>query len=220
MTEVIGQILPLALAVALSTVPIIAAILILLSDAKPLVSVALLIGWAVGMAFVLTVLTISVALVPASSPPRNDTTVGVVRIVLGCALLAYAFVSWRRRSTQSAETPRWMNALNRINTSGALGFGAALALRPKNIVLSIAGAVVIGDASLPIGDTTVVIVIFTLIGVSTVALPIIGHFSAPEKTQTPLDVTRAWIVANSRTIVFAVAVLVSVVIIGSGLAIL
>lgn len=218
MTAVIGQILPLAIAVALSTVPIIAAILILLSDAKPLVSIALLIGWACGMALILTAFTVGVALIPASAPARNDTTVGVTRIVLGTALLIYSILKWRGRTKGPTEPPRWMNALGRINTIGALGFGAALALRPKNIILSIAGAVVIGDASLPVGDAVIVIAIFTLIGVSTVAAPIIGHFSAPEKTQHPLDATRALIIENGGTIMLVVALMVSALVIGSGLA--
>lgn len=219
MTEVIGQILPLALAVALSTVPIIAAILILLSDAKPLVSVALLVGWAAGMTLVLTVLTLSFGLLPASSPPRDDTVVGVFRIALGVALILYAVATLRGRLTRpTSETPRWMGTLGRLNAWGALGFGLALALRPKNVILSVAGAVVIGDASLGVGDAALVIAVFTIIGVSTVALPIIGHFSAPEKTRNPLDATRAWIITNSGALMLLVAVLTGVVIIGSGIA--
>lgn len=218
MTGVIGQILPLAIAVALSTVPIIAAILILLSDARPLVSIALLIGWACGMALILTVFTVGVALIPASAPARNDTTIGLTRIVLGTALLIYSILKWRGRTKGPQTPPRWMSAIDRITPIGALGFGAALALRPKNIVLSIAGAVVIGDASLPAGDAVLVIVIFTLIGVSTVAAPIIGYLSAPERTQHPLDATRALIIENSGTIMLVVALMVSALLIGSGIA--
>ncbi|GGE90666.1 GAP family protein [Mycetocola zhadangensis] len=220
MTTVIAQILPLAIAVALSTVPIIATILILLSDAKPLVSIALLIGWACGMAIILTALTIGVALIPAATPARNDTTVGVIRIVLGTALLIYSIGKWRTRSKGPSAAPRWMDALGRITSGGAFGFGAALALRPKNIVLSFAGAIVIGDASLPMGDVFIVVLIFTLIGVSTVAAPIIGHFSAPEKTKQPLDATRNWIVRSGSSLMLAVALMVSAIIIGSGIAIL
>ena len=220
MTTVIAQILPLAIAVALSTVPIIATILILLSDAKPLVSIALLIGWACGMALILTVLTVGIALVPASTPARNDTTVGVTRIVLGTALLVYSIFKWRTRTKGQTAAPRWMDALGRITTGGAFGFGAALALRPKNIVLSIAGAIVIGDASLPIGDVFIVVIVFTVIGVSTVAAPIIGHFSAPEKTKHPLDAARTWIVKSGSSIMLAVALVVSAFVIGSGIAIL
>jgi hypothetical protein len=217
MTEVIGQILPLAFAVALSTVPIIAAILILLSDAKPLVSVALLIGWAAGMALVLAVLTLAVALVPASAPPRSDTAVGVIRIGLGSALFIYSVTKWHKRARTAPTTPRWMDALGKLGTLGALGFGMALALRPKNVVLSLASAVIIGDASLPVPDAVIVIVIFTVIGISTVAAPIIGHFSAPEKTRNPLNATRTWIIQNSATLMLVVALLVSVLIVGSGI---
>lgn len=219
MTEVIGQILPLAIAVALSTIPIIATILILLSNAKPVVSVALLIGWAVGVALVLVGFTVVFALIPPSSPPRNDTSIGAFRILLGVALLFYSLGKWRGRSKEPhAEPPHWMEAIGRINAIGALGFGLALAFRPKNIILSIAAAVVITDASLRVDDTVMVIITFTVIGVSTVAAPIIGHFAAPEKTRRPLDATRTWIIGHSATIMLVVALLVSAVIIASGIA--
>lgn len=217
MTSVIGQVLPLAIAVALSTVPIVAAILILLSPAKPLVSIALLVGWAVGVAAILGLLTVGIRLIPESSPPRDDAVVGIFRILLGTALIVYPAVSWRTRSRRVRETPRWLDALGKINAIGALGFGFALALRPKNVILSIAAAVVIGDAELRVPDAVVVIAIFTIVGISTVALPIVGHFSAPEKTRAPLDATREWITRNTVTIMLVVSILMGVLIIGSGL---
>lgn len=216
MTSVIGQILPLALAVALSTLPIIAALLILLSPAKPLVSIALLTGWATGIAVVLSILTIGVRLLPSTSPPRDDTVIGVFRILLGTALIVSSIVAWRTRSQRPTESPRWMNALGRIRTLGALGFGFALALRPKNLILSVAAAVIIGDASLGVPDVVVIIVVFTVVGISTVAAPIVGHFSAPEKTRAPLDATRDWLAKNSATVMLGVAIAIGAVIIGSG----
>lgn len=219
MTEAIGQILPLAIAVALSTVPVLAAILILLSDAKPMVSIALLVGWAVGVASVLTLFTIGIGLIPASFLRRNDPVVGIFRIALGCALLVYPIVVWRRRVPRPpAEVPHWMSTLGKINAWGALGFGIALALRPKNVILSVAGAVVIGDASLRDGDAAILIGIFTIVGVSTVAVPIIGYLAAPEKARKPLDATRTWLVDNGEVLMVVVSLLAGVVIIGSGIA--
>ncbi|MET0933317.1 MAG: GAP family protein, partial [Mycetocola sp.] len=192
--------------------------LILLSDAKPRVSIMLLIGWAVGMFAVLSVLAIGFGLVPSSLGRRDDTVVGVFRIVLGSALLVYPIVTWRRRHQgPTSQSPRWMTALDRINAWGALGFGGALALRPKNLILSVAAAVVIRDASLRAGDAFIVIAVFTLVGVSTVALPIIGYLVAPEKARNPLDATRTWIVANSEALMVGVAVMAGAVIIGSGI---
>lgn len=217
MTGVLGQILPLALAVALSTIPIIAALLILLSPARPLVSVALLIGWAAGIALVLSILTIGVRLLPSTSPPRDDTVIGVVRILLGAALIASSIVAWRKRPHRAAESPRWMDALGRMRAVGALGFGFALALRPKNLILSVAAAVIIGDASLKAPDVVVIILVFTVVGVSTVAAPIVGHFSAPDKTRPPLNAARDWMTNNSATLMLVVAIVIGVVIIGSGI---
>ena len=49
MNSVIGEILPLAIAVAISPIPIIAAVLMLLSPRARVTSVAFLLGWILGV---------------------------------------------------------------------------------------------------------------------------------------------------------------------------
>ncbi len=60
MVPVIGEILPLALGVAISPIPIIAAILMLLSPKARVTSVGFLLGWVLGIVVAVTRLHASV----------------------------------------------------------------------------------------------------------------------------------------------------------------
>lgn len=219
MTSVIGQILPLAVAVALSAVPIMAAILILLSPARPRVSLALLVGWAAGVGIVVGLFTVGFGFTSSTLRPGDDPFAGIIRILLGTALIVYAVNRFLRRlgDEQTHETPKWMRAVERTNAPGALGFGFALALRPKNLILSIAAAAIIGEASLGVADGVVVIVLFTVIGVSTVAAPIVAHLAAPERTEDSLNSIRDWIMKNNAPMLLVVIIMTGAVIIGSGI---
>ena len=68
MTSVIGEVLPLAIGVAVSPIPIIAAILMLLSPRAKSMSVAFLVGWIVGIVVAIVVFTLL-----SSVLPQGDT---------------------------------------------------------------------------------------------------------------------------------------------------
>jgi len=74
MNGVIGEILPLALGVAISPVPIIAAILMLLSPKAKSTSVGFLLGWVLGIVAAVVVFTLLASVLPeadddTSKPP-------------------------------------------------------------------------------------------------------------------------------------------------------
>ena len=58
MGSVIGEILPLAIGIAISPIPIIAAILMLLSPKAKGTSIGFLLGWVVGIVVAVTVFTL------------------------------------------------------------------------------------------------------------------------------------------------------------------
>src|SRR5215218_8891052 len=98
MNEVIGEILPLAVGIAISPIPIIAAILMLLSPRAKGTSVGFLIGWLVGIvvAIVLFTLLSSISQDTGGSSP----VAGVIKIILGALLLFLAIKQWRTRPAE------------------------------------------------------------------------------------------------------------------------
>lgn len=141
MGEVIGEILPLAVGVGISPVPIIAVILMLGTPRGATNGAVFLLGWLAGAAIAGTVvLVIADAVGIATGGPSKAAY--VFKIVLGALLLVGAFRQWRGRPKEGEEPemPKWMQALNEFTWPKSLGLGALLSgVNPKNLVLIICG---------------------------------------------------------------------------------
>ena len=83
MGEAIGEILPLALGVAISPVPIIAVILMLLSPRAGASSTAFTAGWVLGVAVVVTVVAFVVNPAASDDTSKPSVTVSVIKLVSG-----------------------------------------------------------------------------------------------------------------------------------------
>lgn len=97
MGPVIGEILPLALGIAISPIPIIAAILMLLSPKARGTSVGFLIGWVLGVIVAVVIFTLVSSSLPESDDHASKPIAGVIKIVLGVLLLLLAIKQWRSR---------------------------------------------------------------------------------------------------------------------------
>jgi len=93
----IGQILPLAVGVALSPVPIIAVALMLMSQRARLNGPLFVIGWLIGLAVIGVVVLAVAGPGQASSHGQPATWVSVLKLVLGLLLLLVAVRQWHGR---------------------------------------------------------------------------------------------------------------------------
>src|SRR5215213_11714701 len=99
MNVVIGEILPLALGVAISPVPVMAAILMLLSSNAKGTSVGFLLGWVAGIVVAVTAFTLLASVLPEQDADASNPTAGWIKIGLGVLLLLMAVKQWRGRPT-------------------------------------------------------------------------------------------------------------------------
>jgi hypothetical protein len=218
MLEALGHILPIAVAVALSSVPIMATILILLSKNRNRSSIPFLIGWVLGLALVVVAFTLLAHAVPSSSPKQPQVALAIGQIVIGVALEVFAFVTWRReRGRPAGGIPKWLRAVASFGPWSSFGLGFILNLRPKALLLGAAAGLSLRGDSLTLATTVIVIVIYTVISASTVAIPIVATLVAPKKTEGWLVSTRAWIETNNRIVTILIMMMIGVVIIGNGL---
>lgn len=221
MGAVIGDILPLALGVAVSPIPIIAAILMLLSPRAKVTSVGFLLGWIVGIIVAVTVFTLLSSVLPESDDDGGHPVQGIVRIVLGVLLLLVALRQWRGRPKPGEEPtmPKWMAAIDKVGFPMALGLGFLLsAVNPKNLLLAAGAGVDIGSAGLDAGSIVVVIAVFTVIAASTVLVPVVGYLIAAEKLRGPLDALRVWLGRENAVIMAVLLLVIGVNLIGKGIA--
>jgi hypothetical protein len=219
MLQAIGHVLPLALAVAISSVPIMATILILLSPKRAQSAVPFMVGWILGIAMVVSICTAFAQLIPTSrSTRRPETVIGVAEMLVGLALIVIAIIAWRRaRRNPATAMPKWLNAVGSFGPWPSFGIAFALNVRPKGLLLAIAAGLAIRAEDLSVGDSAIVIAIYTLVGCSTVAVPIIVTLAAPERMQPHLVSAKEWITRNNAVITAIILVVIGVVIIGTGL---
>jgi Na+/melibiose symporter-like transporter len=131
MGSVIGEILPFAVAVAISVTAIIAVILILFTPKARTNSVAFLFGWVLGLTVVGTIVLIAGDF--ASDDSGESTASGVVKLVLGLVLLLLAVRNWRSRpkAGEEPEMPGWMATIDDFG-AGKSGGTAAFLSQPAN----------------------------------------------------------------------------------------
>ncbi len=125
MGQAIGNILPMAIGVALSPIPIIAIVLMLGTPRARTNGPAFAVGWVAGLAIVGTVV-----LVLASGNATQDsgapaTWTSVLKLALGILFLLLAARIWHRRPApgKEAEMPKWMAAIDTFTAGEVAGNG-------------------------------------------------------------------------------------------------
>lgn len=100
MLAVIGQLLPIALAVALSSVPITATITILLSPKASGSALLFLIGWIAGLFAVTVAFSLGARAAPDDRPLDATPLLAWVEVIVGAGLVVVGVASLVRRSTR------------------------------------------------------------------------------------------------------------------------
>ncbi|MEV0288295.1 GAP family protein [Kribbella sp. NPDC050820] len=220
MGEVVGEILPLGLGVAISPIPVIAAILMLLSPRAKVTGVAFLVGWVAGILVAVTVFTLLSSLLPEGDPDASRPVQGVIKLALGVLLIALAVKQWRARpdAGDEPELPKWMSAVDTFTPVKGLGFGFLLsALNPKNLILAAGAGVAIGAGYLSTAETILAIAIFTVIAAATVAIPVVAYLTAANRVAGPLESLHTWLVRESSTVMAVLLLVIGVVMLGKGI---
>jgi threonine/homoserine/homoserine lactone efflux protein len=216
----IGDLLPTAVGVALSPVPIIAVILMLGTPRATTNGPAFAVGWVLGLAIVSTIV---VLVASGSDDPDSgsSTAVDVVKVLIGLLFLVMALGQWRKRPKQgqAAVMPSWMSAIDKFTPGKSLGLGAALSgVNPKNLALTLAAASTIAQAGLDGGETTVTIVVFVIIGSVTVAGPVLFYVIAPRRAAGSLNSIKEFMSEHNAVIMMIVLLVLGAKVLGQGIA--
>lgn len=224
MGEAIGEVLPLAIGIALSPLPVVAVILMLLTPQARSNGPAFLAGWIGGLLVVGgVVLALSDAADAASDEGGESTLSGVVKLVLGALLLLLAARSWRSRPAAGAEPqlPRWMGALDTVTAPKALGLGAALSsLNPKNLALLLAGVASISAATTSGSEQAVVLVVFAVLASLAIAAPVAVYLVLGERADATLRPAKDWLARNNAIVMVIVLLIFGAKLLGDGIRIL
>lgn len=215
MGSVIGDLLPLAVGVAISPIPIIAAILMLMSARAKATSIGFAVGWVLGIVVAAVIFVFVGGGTQSDGEPSTATA--AIKIFLGVVLLILAVRQWRGRDAED-EAPKWMQAIDELTLPKGLGLGFALAaVNPKNLLMCIAAGIAVGSAGLSAGQATVAVAVFVAIAAATVVLPVLGYLVAADRLRGPLDRLKQWLQVNNAAVMSVLLLVIGVVLIGKGI---
>jgi threonine/homoserine/homoserine lactone efflux protein len=220
MGQAIGDMLPAAIGVAISPMPIVAVVLMLVSARGRVNGPSFLVGWWAGIAIVGTVVLVVAGSAGTGSSAQPATWVGTLQLILGILLLLVAVRQWRGRPREGEESPqpKWMGALDRFGPLKAAGAGLLLsAVNPKNLLLVVAGATAIAQAGLSGGGEAVALVIFILIASIGVGAPVVLYFAAGKNSRQRLDSLKGWMARNNSIIMAVLLLVIGVKLLGNGI---
>jgi hypothetical protein len=216
--RVVAALLPLAVVVAISPVPILAVVLMLLAPRARATGPGFLLGWVAGIAGVTTVVLAVAG--PDPGAGGSSRAVAWVELGLGALLLALAVRQWRSRPEPGAppQLPRWMAAVDRFTAVRAAVLGLVLVvLNPKALpVCVVAGAAIAGGA-LSGAQATSSVVAFTAIAASTVTVPVLAHLVGRRRMTGRLEALRGWLTVHGAVVTAVLLLVLGVVLVVDGL---
>jgi hypothetical protein len=218
--EAIGQSLPLAIGVALSPVPIIAAVLMLTTPRARANGPAFVLGWLVGLGVVGAIALALAGPGGASEEGQPAAWVSWVKLLLGLLLLLVAARQFRGRPHEGEEAPlpKWMGAIDRFTPGQALGGGAALAgANPKNLLLAVGGAAAIAQTGIPAGQQAIAYAVFAVIGTLGVGAPVGIYVAMGERSAELLGRLKDWMGHNNAVIMSVLCLVIGVKLLGDAL---
>lgn len=220
MTQAIGGSLALAVGVAVCPIPIITVILMLLSRRPRANSAAFLLGWIGGVLGVVCVVVAVAGATTVGSNANPSAGASWLKVGLGVGLLALAVREWRKRPHAGEEPrmPKWLASIEGVSPPKAAGLGLLLsALNPKSLLLIVAAGLAIDQGATSTSEKAAAIVVFTIIAVSTVAVPVVLNLVLGQKARGTLDRASVWLRQNNATVMAVLLLIMAVVLMGRGI---
>jgi Sap, sulfolipid-1-addressing protein len=221
MGQAIGGMLTMAVGIAVSPLPIIAVVLMLVTPKGKVNGAAFVIGWIISIAVIGGVL-IAVGVGSGTSDSGGPSTgVSVLELVLGGLLVLMAAKQWRGRpaSGEDPPMPKWMGALDGFTPVKALAAGILLSgLNPKNLLLIIAGATAVAGAGASGSEEAISWALFTVIATIGVATPVVIAFAMGDRSKDLLDRIKVWLAHNNGVIMAVLLLVIGVKLLGDGIA--
>jgi threonine/homoserine/homoserine lactone efflux protein len=220
MGQGISEVLPFAVGIAISPVPIIAIILILFSDRAKSNGLSFLAGWVIGLAAVSTVVYLVSDAANAGSDSTTSDSISWGKVVLGVLLLGLARREFAKRPApgERATLPKWMATVESITPVRAFGLAVLLSVvNPKNLVLAVGAAAGLGQLGLDTEDAVVALAVFVAVGSLSIVFAVVYEFVGGERARSTLDDMKGWLTEHNAAVMAVLFLVFGTVLIAKGL---
>ncbi len=218
MIDLIAELVPFAVVVALSPLPIISVLLMLAAPGG--LGRGALFALARVVTLALLVFALSFATDAVDDAAGSTTPAAVLRIVLGAVLVVAAVVKWRRRPRDGAAEalPRWMGAMDSLSAGGALRLGVIVTIaNPKELAMAAGAGLTLGGVMADAATVLVAGAVFVLLATLATTLPVLVLAVGRARVGPALESARAWFVGNNATIMVIVLLVLGALLIGGGI---
>lgn len=218
----LGTIVPLAVAIAIFPIPVVASVLVVGGDRGRLRGALFVGGWLAGLAGVgALVLLVGTRLDAGDDDGDPATWTSAIVLLLGVMLFALAVKQWQARPgrDEHAPVPTWMKGIDQLGNGRVAGLGFALSgLNPKNVLLTVAAAAEIAYFELPADQEIVVLTSFAVIASTGVLAPLGISVALGDRSEAVLEGLRGWMVKNNATVMSVLFVVIGAKLVGDAIA--
>lgn len=221
MGPAIGDILPLAVGVAISPVPIIAIVLMLATPRARANGIAFALGWVAGLAVVGAIVLLVENGNAAEDSGEPATWASVLKLAIGLLFVLLGLKQWRGRpkAGEEAQLPKWMQTIDTFAAGKSLGLGALLSgLNPKNLGLTLGAALVVAQAGLTAGEEIAAMAVFVALGSASILGPLVVYLALGARAKEPLDGLKTWMGVHNAAIMTVLFLVLGVKLIGDAIA--
>jgi threonine/homoserine/homoserine lactone efflux protein len=219
MGELLGNLIPIAIVMAISPIPIIAVILMLSSKGALVNTVLFDAGWL----FAIIAANALFLLFFSSSSISGDKWTGsasyIIQIVLGALLLLLGVKRFvQRRKGVPEKEPKLLKSIETIRPGKAALFGIAMViLNPKNLVLLLAAFAQVMQTDASTGTNVAALAVFTLVGSLGVLLPLAVYGLAGDRATSTLASWNTWLADNNSAITMYMLLVLGVALLVKGI---
>lgn len=213
------EILPLALGIAISPIPIIAVIIMLFSARAKSNSIAFAATWSLTIALVGAGIIMFASGQEMITGNEGDGGLEWIKIVLGILLLLMAANSFKSRPKkgEKSEMPTWLAKIEEFTPVKSGGLAVLLSvINPKNLPLIIAGALAIAESGQINSTTWINLGVFVIMASFTVIAPVMYYFIAGKKAEKTLTTWKEWLSQNNAMVMFWLLLIVGAILLAEG----
>jgi threonine/homoserine/homoserine lactone efflux protein len=216
----ISEVLPFAIGVAISPIPIIAVILMLFSNRARVNGPVFLLGWVIGLSVVVAVVYGIAHAANAATDSTASDTVSWVKVVLGVVLINAGRRQYAKRPKpgEAPAMPKWMASVDAMKPGAAFMLAIVCsALNPKNLILAAGAAAGVAQVNDSVGDAVVALVVFVVIASVSVAGAVAYYFIGGAKARAHLDDLKSYLTAHNAAVMATLLLVIGVVLLAKGL---